>query len=83
MRHDESDGFTRRDVILIWIAAPFWLLPELLQDAKSKPAVVTQKNWKPCDAVYEKGQHFNYYFRRAVKIRADRIATSNSSTQLQ
>src|SRR5271157_2520389 len=59
MRHDESDGVTRRDVILIWIAAPFWVLPVLIQDAnakraeaKAKRSVVTPKNWKPCDAVY-------------------------------
>jgi hypothetical protein len=90
MRHDESDGVTRRDEILIWIASPVWFLPVLIQDANEKRteakanlAAVTPKNWKPCDAEHEKGEHFNYYFRRAVKIRADRIATSNSSTQLQ
>jgi hypothetical protein len=85
MRHDESDGVTDRDAFFLMITSPFWLPPVLLQEANAKRAeakvnraVVTSKNWKPCDAVYEVGHRYNYYFRHAVKIRTDRPATSRS-----
>lgn len=78
-RHDESDGVTDRDAFFLMITSPFWLPPVLLQEAKAKRAVVTPKNWKPCDTVYEVGHRYNYYFRRAVRIRTDRPATASST----
>jgi hypothetical protein len=83
MRHDNSDGISDPEAILMLIAIPFWLPSALLQEAKARRAVVTPKNWKPCDREYEVGHRLNYYFRRTVKIRTDRLDTSNPSTQLQ
>ncbi len=90
MRHDGSDGVTDRDAFFLMITSPFWLPPVLIQEANAKRAevkanraVVTPKNWKPYDAVYEEGHRDNYYFRRAVKIRTDRLPTSSSSTHVQ
>ncbi|HME58252.1 MAG TPA: hypothetical protein VKF63_07935 [Terracidiphilus sp.] len=87
-RHENYDGISGPRAILMLIAIPFFLPSILHQQAKAKranakQAVVTPKNWKPCDREYEVGYRLNYYFRRAVKIHADRLATSNASTQLQ
>jgi len=82
-RHNNSDGISDPEAILLLIALPFFLPSMLLQQAKAKRVVVTPKNWKPCDREYEVGHRFNYYFRRAVKIHADRLTTSNTSMQLQ